>query len=79
MVRGDFAEHRQADARWSRLDRGLATSRPWLLQEAGGILSQYVTSPLVSQFNNLNTLNPCLVAHEVPAPFWRAPRVSAQL
>ena len=30
-------------------DRGLATSRPWLLQEAGGILSQDVTSHLESR------------------------------
>ena len=49
MVRGDFAEPRQADARWSRLDRGLATSRPWLLQEAGGILSLDMASPLESR------------------------------
>ena len=49
MVRGDFAEPRQAEARWSRLDRGPVTSRPWLLQEAGGILSQDVTVPLESR------------------------------
>ena len=42
---GDIAEPPQAEARWSRLDRGLATSRPWLLQEAGGILGQDVAIP----------------------------------
>ena len=36
---GDIAKPRQADARCSRLNRGLATSLPWLLQEAGGLLS----------------------------------------
>ena len=30
-------------------DRGLATSRPWLLQEAGGVLNQNITSPLESR------------------------------
>ena len=42
---GDIAEPPQAEARWSRLDRGLTTSRPWLLQEAGGILSQDIAIP----------------------------------
>ena len=43
MVRGDFAEPRQAEERWPRLDSGLATSSPWLPQEADGILSEVVT------------------------------------
>ena len=46
---GDIAESPQAEARWSRLDRGLATSRPWLLQEAGGILGQDIAIPLESR------------------------------
>ena len=46
---GDIAEPPQAEARWSRLDRGLATSRPWLLQEAGGILGQDIAIPLESR------------------------------
>ena len=49
LERGDFAGPRQAEERWSRLDRRPVTSRPWLLQEAGGILSLDVTVPLESQ------------------------------
>ena len=33
LTGGDFADPRQAEERWSRLNRGLASSRPWLLQE----------------------------------------------
>ena len=43
MVRGDFAGPRQAEERWPRLDSGLATSSPWLPQEADDILSEVVT------------------------------------
>ena len=46
---GDLAETRQAERRWSFLNRCLVSSRPWLLQEAGGILSQDVTKPLESR------------------------------
>ena len=46
---GDFADPQQAESRWSFLNRCLASSRPWLLQEAGGILSQDVTSHLESR------------------------------
>ena len=46
---GDFADPQQAESRWSFLNRCLVSSWPWLLQEAGGILSQYVTSPLESR------------------------------
>ena len=36
--RRDIAGRRQAEARWSRLNRGLATSLPWSLREADGLL-----------------------------------------
>ena len=42
---GDIADPQRAEGRWSRLHRGLATSRPWLLQEAGGILGQDIAIP----------------------------------
>ena len=46
---GDFADPQRAEGRWSRLNRGLTTSRPWLLQEAGGILGQDIANPLESR------------------------------
>ena len=46
---GDFAEPRQAEARWSFLNRGPTPSQLWLLQEAGGFLSQDCVVPLESR------------------------------
>ena len=46
---GDIADPQRAEGRWSRLNRGLTTSRPWLLQEAGGILGQDIAIPLESR------------------------------
>ena len=45
----DFAEPRQAEVRCTFLNRGFTPSRPWLLQEAGGILSQDCAIPLESR------------------------------
>ena len=75
LTGGDFADHRQAEDRWSRLNRGLASSRPWLLQvgrrcprpgrhKPPGFARAVAGPPLLSHGDTTLPLSP--LSHMVP-------------